>query len=198
MAIILFGGSFNPVHLGHLAMAKSALKQFPSAKLIWMPAACSPFKTNQNLAEEYHRYAMCELMAKEDPRMTASDLEFTLEKPSYTIHTVRKLRETHMEEIYFLCGADAFLSLFQWKNIEELAKSVTFLVANRKELSQEILIKQQEALKKIGGTVVFLDMEPWPVSSTEIRERLKGDFLNHSFIHPNVYRYIQENRLYGE
>ena len=87
MAIILFGGSFNPVHLGHVAMAKAALKYLPCANFIWMPAACSPFKTNQNLAEEHHRFAMCELVADEDPRMTVSNLEFTLEKPSYTIHT---------------------------------------------------------------------------------------------------------------
>ncbi len=198
MATILFGGSFNPVHMGHLAMAKASLKRIPYADFIWMPAACSPFKTNQNLAEEQHRYAMCQLIAQDDPRMRVSDLEFTMEKPSYTIHTVKKLLEKKQDKLYFLCGADAFLSLFRWKNIEELAKLVTFLVANREELPRETLEQQRNSLEKIGGKVVFLDMEPWPVSSTEIRETIKTNPSGHKFIHPKVLRYIQENRLYGE
>ena len=198
MAIILFGGSFNPVHLGHVAMAKAALKYLPCANFIWMPAACSPFKTNQNLAEEHHRFAMCELVAEEDSRMTVSNLEFTLEKPSYTIHTVKKLLENTTEKLYFLCGADAFLSLFQWKDIDQLVTLVTFLVVNREEVPPERLKRQQEALEKIGGKVDFLNMEPWPVSSTEIRENLKANFSNYPYIHPKVLRYIQENGLYRE
>ncbi len=198
LATILFGGSFNPVHLGHLAMARVALKRFPSATLLWMPAACSPFKTNQTLASEHHRLAMCQLVSQDDPRMKVSDLEFTLDKPSYTVHTVKKLKELQPDQYYFLCGADAFLSLFRWKNIEELVTLVTFLVANREEVPGEILEQQKNSLEKLGGKVIFLDMEPCPVSSTDIRDSLKNHPSSHKFIHPKVLRYIQENRLYGE
>lgn len=198
MAIILFGGSFNPVHLGHLAMAKAALNRFPSATLLWMPAACSPFKTNQRLVAEHHRLAMCKLVARDDPRMVVSDLEFTMEKPSYTVHTVKKLQEMYNEKIYFLCGADAFLTLFQWKNIEALAKMVTFLVANREETSWEVLNHQKEKLSAIGGETVFLEMEPWRISSTQLRETFNNSCEIQKWIHPNVWRYIQENGLYRE
>ncbi len=198
MATILFGGSFNPVHLGHLAMANAALNQFPDATLLWMPAACSPFKTNQTLAEEHHRYQMCCLMAEQDPRMQVSDLEFTMPKPSYTVNTVRRLKEQNHREIYFLCGADSFLSLFGWKEIETLAKMVTFLVANREGSPFEKLEQQKEKIEAIGGTAVFLPMEECPVSSTQLRRELSQGMKTGKYLSPQVLRYIQENDLYRE
>ncbi len=198
MATILFGGSFNPVHLGHLAMAKAALEYLPHATLIWIPAACSPFKVNQTLASEHHRYEMCKLLAQEDTRMVVSDLEFFMEKPSYTIHTVQHFTSMQSDEYYFLCGADAFLSLFQWKNIEQLAKMVTFLVANREETPWELLDQQKRRIREIGGNAVFLKMSDYPVSSTVLRKELKAISSQHQFLHPKVLRYIQENNLYRE
>ena len=197
MATILFGGSFNPVHLGHFAMAKAALERFPNASLIWMPAACSPFKTNQPLAGEEHRFEMCRIMVQNDTRMQVSDLEFTLDKPSYTIHTVRRLMEQKQDDFYFLCGADSYLSLFGWKEIESLAQMVTFLVVNRKGNDSSLLKEQEKNLQAIGGRTVFLFMDEYPVSSTELRRQLsKGNYV--SGLHPDVFRYIQENNLYKE
>lgn len=179
-------------------MAKAALEYLPNAKLIWVPAACSPFKVNQTLASEQHRYAMCQLVAQEDPRMVVSDLEFSLEKPSYTVRTVEIFMKKHADEYYFLCGADAFLSLFQWKDIERLAKMVTFLVADRDETPLGALEQQKSKLTGIGGNAVFLKMSNCPISSTILREELKSVSLEHQFLHPKVLRYIQENNLYQE
>ncbi len=198
MATILFGGSFNPIHLGHLAMAKAALEQVPEATLVFMPAACSPFKVNQTLAQEHHRLAMCQLTANNDVRMQVSDMEFTMEKPSYTVHTVKRLLQEKPDEYYFLCGADSFLSLFGWKDIETLANLVTFLVANREGSSQETLQQQKEKIEGIGGKVVFLPMEKFPVSSTQVREALTTGKNAQQYVSPQVFRYIQENNLYQE
>lgn len=198
MATIVFGGSFNPVHIGHLFMAQAALKQVPNATLIWMPAACSPFKTNQSLADEHHRYAMCKLAAENDPRMQVSDLEFTMEKPSYTVHTIERLRSQKNDNYYFLCGADSFLSLLRWKEIERLSKMVTFLVANREGSSRELLEEQKEKIEQLGGTVLFLPMEECPISSSQLRLALSKGVTQCDFLTPKVLRYIQENSLYRE
>ena len=198
MATILFGGSFDPVHLGHFAMAKAALNVVPNATLVWMPAACSPFKISRKMASEHHRYEMCKLMAKADPRMTVSDLEFTLPKPSYTIHTVTRLLQEKTDEYYFLCGADAFLSLFQWKDAQLLVKMVRFLVVGRENCSDIALLNQKKEVEKCGGTVLFVPMEQHPISSSNVRKYLAHGAEQNEFLSFEVFRYIQENNLYRE
>lgn len=198
MAIILFGGSFDPVHNGHLAMARAALLQVPKAELIWLPAACSPFKTGQKMAAQNHRLTMCRLAAAEDPRMKVSDLEFYMEKPSYTVRTVEYMQRIHPEKYYFLCGGDAFLSLQQWKEALTLCRMVTFLVANRVGRAPTALQQQAEWVTEIGGTVIFLPMKQVPVSSSEVRERLLKGEPSAGLLPVPVERYIQENGLYKE
>ncbi len=198
LSTIIFGGSFDPVHLGHFAMAKAALSVIPEATLLWMPAACSPFKTNQKMASERHRYEMCKLMAQEDSRMVVSDLEFSMTKPSYTIDTVKRLLQDKQDVYYFLCGADAFLSLFQWKDAKTLMKLVRFLVVSRKEVTNKELLQQKIEVEKNGGTVLFVPMEQHPISSTELRKMPVDGMQQNKFLSAKVIRYIQENNLYRE
>lgn len=179
-------------------MAKAALTALPNSCLLWMPAACSPFKTEQKMVSEEHRYAMCCLVAKGDSRMAVSDLEFSLPKPSYTIDTVRRLVQDKKDDYYFLCGADAFLSLFRWKEIESLVKLVRFLVVARKDFSEVALWEQKEKIEQIGGSVQIVAMEEHPVSSTELRQKLLQGDCKTQYLPEEIFNYIQENRLYRE
>lgn len=198
MAIILFGGSFDPVHNGHLAMARAGLDYLPSATLLWIPAAQSPFKTHREPAAEGHRLAMCRLAAQADPRMEVTDVEFSLAKPSYTVQTVQTLRARRPDEYYFLCGADAFLSLQRWKEYETLIGLVTFLAVDRRGALPQAMVAQKRAVERDGGKVRLLTMQRVPVSSTHIRERIKNGQSVAGLLPEPVERYIQENKLYRE
>ncbi len=198
MATIVFGGSFDPIHLGHLAMAKAALDYLPAAKLLLIPAACSPFKTNRTMAENEHRLAMCRLAAKHDERISVSDIEFHLPKPSFTVHTIHHLLNNQPDQYYFLCGADSFLTLPKWKAYETLAKSVTFLVANRCDCQHKQLQDMQRHISNIGGQAVLLSMPLVEVSSTQIRKQLQDQQSLAGLVLPEVERYLVENALYRE
>ena len=198
MAIILFGGSFDPIHNGHLAMAQAALSYLPNAQLWMIPAACSPFKTHRKITGEQHRLAMCRLAVQDEPRITVTNVEFTLPKPSYTVNTVSHLQKRHSDEYYFLCGADAFLSLEKWKDYETLFQMVTFLVADRQGAGQEGLIAQKAWVESNGGKVVFLPMEKVPLSSTDVRAGLLQSPPDLGGIPQRVEEYIRQNKLYQE
>lgn len=195
MAIILFGGSFDPVHNGHLAMARAALDFLPSARLVMIPAACSPFKMGRSMASEQHRLAMCRLAVGDDPHITVSDIEFSMEKPSYTVRTVERLQLETADDYYFLCGADSFLSLARWKEYQKLLSMVSFLVANRDGAADDALQAQKRWVEQNGGTAYLLSMPRVDVSSTQVRQ----DATEQShLLPPLVARYIQENGLYKE
>lgn len=198
MATILFGGSFDPIHNGHLAMAKAALHHLPQATLLLIPAACSPFKTDRAMTDEAHRLAMCRLAAKEDPRIAVTDMEFYMEKPSYTVRTVEALLQKKPDDYYFLCGADAFLSLHRWKEYHKLIGMVTFLAVDRSGALPEQMLWQKQAIEQDGGQVVLLTMEQIPVSSTQIRQAIAENQSVHTMVPPLVARYLLENHLYKE
>ncbi len=198
MAIILFGGSFDPIHNGHLAMAQAALSLLPEAHLWIIPAACSPFKTNQRVTAEKHRLAMCRLATQNHPRITVTDVEFTLPKPSYTVCTVEHLQKQHPDRYYFLCGADAFLSLEKWKDYPKLFQMVTFLVADRQGAKEGALAAQKKWVESKGGNVAFLPMEKVPLSSTAVRTGLLQSPPEFSGVPKAVAEYIKHNKLYQE
>lgn len=198
MATILFGGSFDPVHNGHLAMADCAAAFLPQATLLWIPAACSPFKTGSTHTPAHHRLAMCRLAAETRPNMRVSDLEITMEKPSYTVRTVERLQQQHKDDYFFLCGGDSFLSLQKWKEYEKLVKMVTFLVAVRETAPTEALMAQSSAIEGLGGRSVLLPMEPVDVSSSQVRTALFEGQPVGSLLPGGVADYIQQHGLYKE
>jgi len=198
LATIVFGGSFDPIHTGHIAMAKVALDYLPQARLLMIPAACSPFKTDSTSASEIHRLSMCRLATANQPRITVSDIEFTLPKPSFTVHTIQALLKKENDTYYFLCGADAFLSLQRWKDYETLVKLVSFLVVDRSEYPRQKLVEQKERVEGLGGRADILNMPLVTVSSTQIRQRLQNRQSLHNLVDPAVERYLMENNLYRE
>ncbi len=197
MPTVLFGGSFNPVHNGHLRLARAALSALPGAKLLWLPAACSPFKTGRAMAAERHRYAMCALAAAGESAMAVSDAEFSLPAPSYTVQTVEWFLHNRPDEYWFLCGADAFLSLSRWRSPERLVTLTGFAVADR-GAGQAALQRQKAAVEAAGGRVLLLPMEPEAVSSSAIRDRLRAGQPITGLVPPAVEQYIRENALYKE
>jgi nicotinate-nucleotide adenylyltransferase len=133
MKIALFGGTFDPVHLGHIAVARAAAEKFGLGRVYFVPADLPPHKQKRKLTDFQHRFAMLALATADDPRFIASLLDAPTGQPNYSIDTVRRLKGTltTSDKLYFLIGMDAFKDIATWRQPEELLAEVEFIVVSR-------------------------------------------------------------------
>jgi nicotinate-nucleotide adenylyltransferase len=184
MRLALFGGTFDPIHIAHLTVAKEAAGQFGLDEVWFIPAAHPPHKSVQAGAGYEDRFRMVELACQADARFRASRLEAGAEK-SYSIQTIEKVRATG-EEPYFIIGADAFAEIGTWYRWRDLIRLTDFIVVTR---------PGHDYTAPEGARVHRLDTVALPVSSSEIRRRLAhGE--TPSELPPAVAAYIAENGLY--
>lgn len=191
----IFGGTFNPPHIGHVSAAKAFLEQAELDDLIIMPAFIPPHKELDSLVSCEQRLEMCKIAFSEISGATVSDLEIARKGKSYTYLTLEELTSPDAE-LYFLCGTDMILTMDNWKNPE-----IIFSLANicyiRRETDAEktALIEQKcnDYLAKYGAKVLPIDAEVIEISSSEIR----NDFDNASrYLSADVIDYITEAGLY--
>jgi nicotinate-nucleotide adenylyltransferase len=137
MNIALFGGTFDPIHRGHIVVAESATSRFKLGKVLFVPAELPPHKQHQTFASFAHRMAMVGLATQGHPTFVPSDIEARLyaemAKPNYSLETVRRLKTElkKVDKLYFLIGIDAFLDIAKWHKPVELLRECEFIVANR-------------------------------------------------------------------
>jgi nicotinate-nucleotide adenylyltransferase len=194
MNIALLFGSFNPIHNGHLAMAHAALQSDKIDEVWFVVSPHNPLKDFTTLAPANDRANMVSLALMHEERMKLCTIEFDMSKPSYTIHTIHKLKEEYPSfNFHILCGTDVVNSLPAWYKYEQLIQSVMFLVCSR-ETPQEI--SSNEWIKKFPQQFEFIAFEPIEISSTQIRENivLSG---KSSQVAEQVLDYIIAQRLYG-
>lgn len=196
MTTIIFGGSFDPVHKGHIALALSALDFTGADRLFMIPAGVSPFKTGYSMADNNHRLEMCRLATENYEKIIVSDLEFSLPQPSYTVNTLMKLREIYPDDRFILlCGSDAFITLDQWKDYKTLLASCDILTTVRNEdEAQQVKTKAKQF--QASGNILIMDMPKVPVSSTAIRNSSQKGCLLREYLPEGVAEYIQNNNLY--
>lgn len=204
MKIGIYGGTFNPPHLGHLAAAETAIDVLGLDKLLLVPASVPPHKTlPQNTPEPEHRLAMVEKMADAllMPKVVeVSRLELEREGKSYTSQTLEAIHEQYPDaELWLLMGTDMFLTLHKWHDPEEILKLAGICAFGRTEQDGEALFApQREYLAKTYNARVTTITLPGlvDISSTQLRELLaRGE--GQEYLHPSVYGYILMNRLYG-
>lgn len=165
MKIGLFFGSFNPIHVGHLIIANHILNETDLDKIWFVISPQNPFKKNQTLLNEYDRLHLARTAIEDDSRMKASDIEFYLPKPSYTINTLTYLREKHPDQNFSLImGSDSFQNLDKWKNYEVIIENYLIYVYKRKGF---------ELKEELNGQVNILDAPFLEISATYIRELVK-------------------------
>lgn len=191
----IFGGSFDPVHEGHRKLALEAVRQLGLDRLIVLPAANSPFKIGQNHTPDADRLAMCKLAFEGCSQIEVSDLELLRGGVSFTYLTVKEFAKPD-EKLYLLTGADMFLTVQNWKYAPLIAQDVFFVGVCRNKGETEALKKHADHLQALGFSVILLPYEPLPVSSTEIRDRLKNDLSTEGFLLPSVRDYIFAHGLY--
>ena len=201
MRIGIYGGSFSPVHNGHVAAAKAFMEQMWLDVLYIMPAGVPPHKQMQGDANTWQRLKMCELAFEDVEGVLISDLEIRREGKSYTVDTLRAMAsEEH--RLFFLMGTDMLLTLDTWREPEEIFR-LCYPVYMRREgadpiLDARIVAKISEYQQKYGKVVRRIVGDPIVVSSTAVRRAVAEGKSIANMVPPAVEKYIRENGLYKD
>ena len=194
LRIGIFGGAFDPVHLGHKKIADSFLGSNIIDKLLILPTPASPHKESESQTEFSHRHEMLKLAFREYDRIDVSDLESHLPTPSYTLRTIEHLQEKNPLDTFFLCiGEDSLASFHTWWHYRDILSKVPLVVANRpgvdcSGISRDILER-----------AIFVEHDQVDVSSTEIRKKARtGDGTLKALVPEAVAMYILKHNLYSD
>lgn len=214
--IAIFGGSFDPVHLGHLVPTVGAMETFGFSQVVFVPAFDPPHKQGMLLAPFSHRFAMLALATQAYDRFFVSDLELGRPGPTYTVDSLREILQRCRDAcVFFLLGSDSFSQIITWHRWEELVDLVHLVVLRRatiwgEELVRKIPEKLQSRLTLVklfepvpdpppkDKLVYLLENQPFPVSASVIRERLQAGQTIAELVPPEVHRWILKYGLYHQ
>ena len=185
----ILGGSFDPPHVGHTAMARAAKETLDLDRVLLMPAPRPPHKDAADLSDWSHRVAMAELAARDIDGVEVSLHELDTPGDSYTVESLRRFRQTHDDELYFILGADSLRDLPDWREPQALLALATLVVFPRVGL---------EARLGVGGDAAIIVFEEplIAVSSSEIRRKRRAGESIESLVPEAVLDYIVEHSLY--
>ena len=165
MRIGLYFGSFNPIHTGHLIIANHILNNTALQKIWFVVSPQNPFKPSSSLLNEYDRLHLVQIAVENDDRLRASEIEFSLPKPSYTSHTLAYLSEKYTEHRFtIIMGSDSFQNLEKWKNSEHIIANYPIFIYRRPGF---------EVTKDFGAQITVLDAPLLEISATHIRETVQ-------------------------
>jgi nicotinate-nucleotide adenylyltransferase len=199
MKLGLFGGSFDPIHRGHVEPVRAALAEVGLDRVLYLPTARPPHKRTQRLAPPWARFAMVELALLDEPRLQVSPYELQLERPAYTVETLEHFRrELPDAELHLLIGEDSFRDLAQWVRWSDIVRLANLVVLARPlgGATPAPLPDELRALAE-GPTVRFVRDRPVDVSSTAIRAALeRGEEPPAGALADPVVQYIHKYKLY--
>lgn len=188
MHIGLYFGSFNPIHIGHLIVANHIVENSEIDKVWFVVSPHNPLKDSHSLLNEYHRLHLVNLAIEENTKFRASNVEFHLPKPSYTINTLTYLTEKFpLEKFSVIMGSDSFQNIHRWKNFEQLVRQYSFIVYLRPGF---------EIQETHGADVTILQAPMLAVSSTYIRDQIKQKKSIRYIVPDAVAEYILANKYY--
>jgi nicotinate-nucleotide adenylyltransferase len=206
----LLGGTFDPIHVGHLDAADAAQRALALDEIRFIPSHDPPHRPSDPRASAFHRFALVALAIDGNPRYRASDLELRRDGPSYTTDTLRAVQAEGWEasQLFFILGADAFAEIATWREFPAVLDAAHFVVVARPGTSLETAAARTPALRprlrhagaaiERGGTFVFLvEAHTRDVSSTSIRARLTAGHSIGDLVPAAVARYIVAHKLYG-
>jgi|YNPMSStandDraft_1061717.scaffolds.fasta_scaffold46324_2 nicotinate-nucleotide adenylyltransferase len=210
----LFGGTFNPIHNGHLQAAEAVMAALPLDRILFIPAYIPPHKSSQEVAPVEHRLRLVEIACQGKERFQVSDIEARRPGPSYSIITLHRLKDIYPEDkFFFIVGSDAFLEIDTWKDYDQLFRECSFVVVSRPGFGLELLSKvldrikpervidlrivgQLDRKKLLSGGLFILEARTPDISSTEIRRRVRTGLSIRGLVPEGVEAYIQNNNLY--
>lgn len=193
----IFGGTFNPPHIGHRFMLEGVSKLDEIEKILVMPAKTPPHKSGEIVSAE-HRVNMCRLAFDGVPKAEISLEELSLEGKNYTVNTLERLKQKGIKNPVWVIGGDSLVDFHKWYEFEKILSMAELYVYMRQGISKEDLLTAKENLEKLGAKITVLDILPPEISSTEIRQGLKNGSLNKEFLTPSVLEYINQRSLYKD
>jgi nicotinate-nucleotide adenylyltransferase len=193
------GGTFDPIHLGHLVTAEQARADLGLSEVVFMPAG-APWQKTRDVTVPEHRYLMTVLATAANPAFSVSRLEIDDEGPTYTVQTLRRVREMLSEggvshtrdELFFITGADAILNILTWKDARECLELATFVAATRP--GHDLAQLEAEGFR---DELIQLDVPALAISSTDVRERFAAGRAVRYLIPREVEEYVRKHGLYG-
>jgi len=215
----IFGGTFNPIHLGHLRVAVEVLEKFQLDRIIFIPSAQPPHKPHYNIANALDRLNMTQLAIDSNPLFECSSIEIKRKGLSYTIDTIHELSNlySHNVQFYYLIGMDAFLAIHSWKSFEMLFDQIPFIVMSRPEINSDPFKMNQHFIEYIQQTIskdyihsqqskcmvhpkkqriYYCQVTALDISSSQIRTYLKKGQSIQYLLPDLVYEFIFNKKLY--
>jgi nicotinate-nucleotide adenylyltransferase len=191
----IFGGTFDPIHNGHIEIAKAAFSFLHLDELLFMPAFVSPHKSGKNVTSAHHRYNMVNLAISDFPHFRASDIEIVREGTSYTVDTLKvihKQRHVLADNLFLIIGGDSLVDFCFWKDPESITGLCKIVVAHRPDY------EVSHVPAKIRENVIQLPTHLMDVSSSLIREKISNGENIDSMVSPKIIPYIRKNSVYKQ
>jgi nicotinate-nucleotide adenylyltransferase len=205
MRIAILGGTFDPIHNGHLAAAESVAETFQVDEVHFVPTFSPPHKQSRGITSPFHRFAMVALATLSVDHFRTSTIEVDTLERRYTVETLEAMKVAYPgSELLFIIGTDMYQEIETWKNFGRLFELAHLVIVNRpgfpfrEDIAPfQILNEKQIATLPAEATVFYLPFVQQPISSTEIRvDRKKGEKVSHR-VPPLVWSYIERNNLYS-
>ena len=198
MRLGVFGGTFNPIHLGHLHIAQEFARLLSLDRVLLIPAATPPHKAAPELADAADRLAMCRLAVQGHPVCRVSDTELRRGGKSYTADTLAELSAAYRgDRLFLLMGEDMFLTLQNWRQPERIWGAAEICAAPRSEHAEREMRAQKQRLESLGAAVHLCPSEFLPLSSSMVRRAAREGQSLAGMVPPPVERYIREKGLYA-
>ena len=195
--LLIYGGTFDPVHKGHKNAFESAKSAVEPDLCIIIPNAIPPHKQSIGLVSGEHRMNMLKLSFGSDVNIEYSDFELKREGKSYSLYTIQHFCKTYPDyEIYFIVGSDSLCNFHKWYEYEQILKLCTLVCVSRQSGDRTALDDAKQFLEQKGGKVIICDAEPIEVSSSEIRKMIAEGADPSCYLEGNVVKYIYDNSLY--
>jgi len=194
----IFGGTFNPIHNGHLLIAEAAREEYGLERVIFVPASHPPHKQRSDIAPNSWRYDMVRLAVADNPFFFVSDVELLRSGPSYTVDTLRYFHEVYQgqAEFYFIMGTDTLLDLPTWKYADELIALTHFLSALRPRYRTDLSVLTTRFGQQTQEKIHFLHTPEMEISATDLRQRFATGRSTRYLLPVAVQEYILANHIY--
>ncbi|MBR4574734.1 MAG: nicotinate-nucleotide adenylyltransferase [Lachnospiraceae bacterium] len=194
----VFGGTFDPIHMGHLILAQNALEILGLDKVLIMPSGCSYLKDTEKVSKKEHRIEMTRLAIEDNDGFELSVMEAEREGNSYTYETFEILCSQNPDiDYYYIIGADVFMSMRTWQKPEEIFKRCTIACARRDNIPEaDLKDMEMQLIRDFDAKVVFMDVPEVVISSSDIRDLINRGMSCRYYLNENVIEYIRKNGLY--
>ncbi|MDD2568279.1 MAG: nicotinate-nucleotide adenylyltransferase [Clostridia bacterium] len=194
----IMGGTFDPIHYGHLVTAEAARSRFQLDEVVFVPAGHPPHKQKKKVTDAQHRYMMTLLATVTNPYFKISDIEIARGGISYTYDTVRFFKEKYNGklEVFFITGADAVSEIMTWKKIDSLIRECNFIAATRPGYSFDNFTSNNVFPQLLISKLAFLEVPALAISSTDVRRRVENSEPIKYLLPETVETYIYKNALY--